>query len=354
MPKDYQDIADLLADESFIRYCKGGPPEDVARWEAFRTAGAANRDLADAARERFFALFDALAQADLAEQEARLAGKLFPEGETPVIPLHDTVRQRRFRPLLRWAAVILPLVCLAAGAWLFSSKHSSQEYHTLLGERKNFHLPDGSFVRLNAGSSLRLGKDFGDAYRDLYLEGEAFFDVKHNKDAPFIVHAADMDVRAVGTAFNVRSYGGDSTETVLIQGVVEITLKGQENRKIVLRPDHKIRWAADHAPVEQQKVRADSTLVTGLARNSDGDIPETGWVNNKLIFENETLTDIAVKLERWYGAQVVISDESLGNYRFTGTFEQEGISDVLDFCRESRHFNYKISPGEKPVVTIFR
>lgn len=355
MPLNYQEIADLLADESFIRYCKGGSPEDVARWEAFRAASATNRMLADAAQEQFLSLFNALAQADLDEQADRLAGRLFPEGETPVIPLNDAARRRRFRPLLRWAAVILPLITLGAGTWLYKSSRATLAYHTLLGERKNFHLPDGSFVRLNAGSTLRLAKDFGDSSRDLYLEGEAFFDVKHNREAPFIVHAAGMDVKAVGTAFNVRSYADDdSSEAVLVNGVVEITLKGREERKVVLQPQHKIRWRAGDAPVRPEAGRPDSSLVTGLARNSYGEVPETGWIHNKLIFEDETLAAIAIKLERWYGAQVVIADTSLRNYRFTGTFEQEGIADVLDVCREARPFSYRISPGEPQIVTIFR
>ncbi len=354
MPLHTREIADLLADESFIRYCKGGPPEEVARWEEFRAASPANQALADAAREQFLELFNALAQADLAEQEARLARRMLPADETPVVHLREPDHNRSSRLLLRWVAIIIPIVALAAGAWHYKKSGTALVYETSFGERKNFHLPDGSFVRLNAGSSLRLQKGFGAARRDLYLEGEAYFDVKHNANAAFVVHTASMDVRAIGTAFNVRSYAGDSSaETVLINGIVEVTLKGREERKVVLRPDHKIRWNADEPPGRQPGPRADKIQVKDVVRTSGGDIPETGWIHNKLIFEDETLASIAVKLERWYGVQVVIADESLRNYRFTGTFEQEGLAEVLDLFRESRHFSYRIAPGDHPVVTIF-
>lgn len=350
-----REIADLLADESFIRYCKGGPPEDVARWEAFRAVSPANHALADAAQEQFMELFNALAQADLAEQEARLARRMLSADETPVVHLHEPVRNRRSRFVLRWAAIIIPVIALAAGAWLYKKAGTSTVYQTSFGERKNFHLPDGSFVQLNAGSFLRLEKGFGAARRDLYLEGEAYFDVKHNANAAFVVHTASMDVRAIGTAFNVRSYAGDScAETVLINGIVEVTLKGPEERKVVLRPNHKIRWNARELTGRQPRPQADKIQVKDVVRTNGGDIPETGWIHNKLIFEDETLASIAVKLERWFGVRVVIKDENLRNYRFTGTFEQEGLVEILDVCQESRHFNYTITSGEHPLITIFR
>lgn len=349
-----REIADLLADESFIRFCKGGPREDVARWEEFCVASPANHALVDAAREQFLELFSVLAQADLVEQEARLLKHILPSDETLVVHLPKLIGNRRSRFMLRWAAIIIPLIALATGTWLYKKASISLVYKTSAGERKNFHLPDGSFVRLNASSSLRLGKGFSTASRDLYLEGEAYFDVKHDANAAFVVHTTSMDVRAVGTAFNVRSYADDdSTETVLINGVVEVTLKGQEERKVVLRPDHKIRWSAHEPAGLQPTPRTETIPVTDVVRNSGGDIPETGWIHNKLIFENEPLSSIAVKLERWFGVEVVIADESVRNYRFTGTFEQEGLTEVLDVCRESRHFSYRITQGEHPVVTIF-
>lgn len=351
MPPFHTEIADLLADESFINYCRGTDKEALAKWEAFCNESQANRALADAARERFVEIFNALAQADLEQQEARLSARLFSAGPAPVIPMKALPIRRKFiRNSLKWSALLIPVMSI--GFWYYLSGTRVIHFQTAMGERKNFHLPDGSFVRLNAGSTLNLCDDFGTHCRDVYLEGEAYFDVHHNDRTAFIVHTADMDIRAVGTAFNVRAYGGDrETETALLKGIVEVTLKHPQHRRIILRPDQKVQWSLHAKPVPAGK---DTTLVSGLVRTSDGDVRETDWINNKLIFDDEPLSDIAVRLERWYGVKVLIEDEELKAYHFTGTFGGENITDVLDICRESRPFSYRIIPGEQTVVRIFK
>ncbi|MES1216876.1 MAG: FecR family protein, partial [Bacteroidota bacterium] len=112
---------------------------------------------------------------------------------------------------------------------------------TKYGSRSKVELPDGSVVWLNSGSKLTYGKQFGASLREVNLSGEGFFDVVHNAGKPFIIHTAFFDIKDLGTRFNVKCYQEDkTTETSLIEGSVEVTLKKNPAKKYVLTPDYKL------------------------------------------------------------------------------------------------------------------
>ena len=166
----------------------------------------------------------------------------------------------------------------------------------------------------------------------------------------------------MGTSFNVKSYRNEKiTETSLIRGLVEVTLKESNNRTMFLYPNQKIKWEhpiAKAAYLNRSIVQnADSlnladSLKKELVLTDDGGIKEIAWKQNKLIFEDELFGDIAILLERWYGAKIEFKDEAIRNYRFTGMFEKEDLNTVLDFLKESRSFNYKIEPGEPLKINL--
>jgi len=171
-----------------------------------------------------------------------------------------------------------------------------------------------------------------------------------------------MDVKALGTAFNVRAYLNDKmTETSLIRGVVEVTLKESDNRIMLLYPNQKIRWVhamtkgAAAAPSVVQKVETLNTkdsIVRKLDVADGGSIKEIAWTENKLVFEDETLEEIARLLGRWYGVKIHFKDDAIRSYRFTGMFEKEDLNTVLDFLKESRHFNYAVEPGDPQTINF--
>jgi transmembrane sensor len=232
------------------------------------------------------------------------------------------------------------------------------------GERKNFQLPDGSVVTLNGGSKVTIGEGYGTSTRDIFLEGEAFFDVKHNKEIPFIVHTAAMDVRAVGTAFDVKAYPGEKiTETSLIRGVVEVTLKEEQHRRVLLQPNQKVQWKVQEilrGQAVNEKSKPDNNAVQeesgvqNITKTDEGEIKETAWKENKLVFTDESFTDIAVLLERWYGVKIVFADDAIRSYRFTGIFEKEELGSVLGILKESRNFSYVTIPGETIKVKLYK
>jgi transmembrane sensor len=360
MKTDKMDIADLLLDESFINYCKKSSPEDVAFWETYLIANPDRRALVEYAKENFVQLFNVLAEADLSEQTMRLKSRLDVIDTTPVIQMErlEPNKAKKIWPLLL-KITAAAAVLLIAVFFTFNYYNSTKNIKTFLaayGERKNIQLPDGSVVTLNAGSKIEIDESFDVNNRNVYLEGEAFFDVKHNVKLPFIVHTPAMDVRAVGTAFNVKAYINEKiTEASLIRGVVQVTLKENDNLTMLLYPNQKIKWeqpSAKNKSISSSKTIKENTLnitdslLKKLVVTDDGDIKEIAWKENKLIFDNELFSDIAILLERWYGAKIEFKDEELRNYRFTGVFEKEELTTVLELLKESRHFNYQSLPNK--------
>lgn len=364
------DIEDLLADESFINYCKRTSQADIARWESYLLANPDHRVYIENARARFVSLFNAMAIADRDEQEVLIKNKLIATEPAPVVQMrgYDEKKSWNLSALLlkftATAAVMLLVAYLITSRNGNSSKESLKVFVSIYGERKNFQLPDGSVVILNAGSKMKINDNYGISSRDIYLEGEAYFDVKHNKGLPFIVHTPAMDVKAVGTAFNVKAYPGEKmTETSLVRGLVEVTLKKGKNRKVLLHPNEKVQWnlqIAETGSDEMSMGKMNKTgnsgqgLLQNLTKTDGDDIKEIAWIENKLVFADESFDDIAILLERWYGVKIEFADDVIRHYRFTGIFEKEKIDAVLSFLKESKNFNYKIITGDTMTVKLFR
>jgi ferric-dicitrate binding protein FerR (iron transport regulator) len=226
------------------------------------------------------------------------------------------------------------------------------------GERKSFQFPDGTAVILNAGSEIYLNDQYAKNTREVFLKGEAFFEVQHNAAVPFIVHTASMDVKALGTAFNVKSYNNEyRTETVLIRGLIEVTLKKDNNRKLLLHPDEKVLWtenktggnAAARAP--QPKNIPEQAVIKPVKKSENGEVKELAWVQNNLAFEDEAFEDIAYQLNRWYNVNIQFESDDIKQYHFTAIFKKEKIEQVLEILRTSKNFNYRFE-GEK--ILIYR
>ncbi len=366
MKSDKMDIADLLADESFINYCRRSSQEDVVFWENYIRENPDRRLLVEYATEKYLQLFNALASADMEEQVTRLQNRLDLTEPAPIVQMDGFDRKKSNNRLsllfkLTAAAVVLAAVLFTV-KYYNNGRKSSKIFLAAYGERKNIQLPDGSEVTLNSGSKIEINESFGVSTRDVYLEGEAFFDVKHNAKLPFIVHTPAMDVKALGTAFNVKAYLNEMiTETSLIRGLVEVTLNEGDHRTMLLYPNQKIKW--EHPLTKAGNTNASTaksgdnlnvkdSLVKQLQLTDYGDIKEVAWKENKLIFEDELFSNIATSLERWYGVKIEFKDDTLRNYRFTGTYEKEDLKTVLNLLKESMNFNYTIEPGETLTVKL--
>ena len=255
------------------------------------------------------------------------------------------------------------LIIAAAGATYFltgkknavaSAQQEISSVVTKNGNRSKIVLPDGSQVWLNAGSNLDYNNStFNKDLREVTLNGEAYFDVVKNESKPFIIHTKKMDIKVVGTTFNVRSYSDEKfAEAALLKGSIEVTLKDRD-QKIVLKPNEKISVANETqkaetkpekvATVKSKPVAIPQIVVKEIKPNPTYNIiGEIAWTQNKLYFDDEALEDISHLMERWFGKKVTIANESLKTVHYTGNFENETMEEVLTYLKLSRSFNFRI------------
>lgn len=233
------------------------------------------------------------------------------------------------------------------------------EISTHNGSKTKVVLPDGSKVWLNSGSHLTYNKNFGTDHREVLLSGEAYFDVVKDTEHPFVIHTKKIDIRVLGTAFNVKSYPGDKqTETSLVRGKVEIRIHNRPDEKIVLNPNEKLVVLNNENQLKESEtkpagiVSADPivSLSRITTRPSDNVVVETAWVDNKLVFNNETFREVATKMERWYNVEFEFKDTANIHARFTGIFENETIGQALAALRITGDFNYAIK-ANKVIIT---
>jgi ferric-dicitrate binding protein FerR (iron transport regulator) len=226
------------------------------------------------------------------------------------------------------------------------------------GSKTQVKLPDGTLVILNSDSKLSYPDNFLGNTRDVTLEGEAYFDVAHNKQKPFIIHSKTMDVKVLGTVFDVKAYANDATtEASLIKGSIEVTIKNSTQQKIMLKPREKIivqnAITEDAELNNQQKEDKSSPLISVKDIDydkADSVATDIAWLQNKLVFSNETFANIAILLERKFAKKIIIKTDSLKHLVFTGKFNDEGINQILKALQLSHRFNYK---EENDTITIY-
>jgi ferric-dicitrate binding protein FerR (iron transport regulator) len=245
------------------------------------------------------------------------------------------------------------LVSVAGLVWKFSHrKHpeplavrQDSEVSTSPGNKTRLVLPDSSIVWLNAGSRITYKEQFGITHRNTTLSGEAYFEVKKSS-IPFTIHANHVEIKVLGTVFNVKSYPNDkTTETTLIDGQVEVSLDKRPGQKFILKPNEKLIVAnnMEETAIPHATQKSEPMVVLGsLTHASDETIIETSWVKNKLIFQDESFEEMARKMERWYDVIIEIPSEKIARMRVTGTFEKETVKQALDALQIAFRFNYFI------------
>ncbi|PKP39458.1 MAG: hypothetical protein CVT98_01710 [Bacteroidetes bacterium HGW-Bacteroidetes-15] len=183
------------------------------------------------------------------------------------------------------------------------------------GVRSEVFLPDGSRVWLNSGSKLTFNKKFDKNTRELKLTGEAFFNISHNPSRPLIVKTDEADIEVLGTRFNVISIPSQQKwEATLVSGSIRVSPSNKKSSKpISLKPGEKALW---------NKLKQDFDVEQANTFNT------IRWVNNQLVFENETFGSLAKQLELTFGVKIIIPSSLANSYRFTATFTDESIFEM--------------------------
>lgn len=253
--------------------------------------------------------------------------------------------KREFVNWYRIAAVIAFCICSFAAYYFFpdnsAGKNDITEWKVLQtpsGDKSKIILEDGTQVNLNSRTQLKYPASFSRKNREVYLNGEAFFDVKKDAEHPFIIHTKHMSIRVLGTAFDVKVYEDDSfIETTLVRGLIQITLNNKPAEKIILKPNQKFTLA------DKNNVNYAIVPLTyyNSKDSSSNSIMETSWLNDRLVFKNQTFVSIARDAERKYGVEIKFKDEKKKDYTFTGKFEKESIDELLNALRYIENFSYK-------------
>lgn len=209
------------------------------------------------------------------------------------------------------------------------------------GKIFNITLSDGTHVYLNSGSSLKFPVQFiKGKKREVFLEGEAFFDVTKDKSHPFVVNADDVRVKVLGTKFNVSSYTEDKTvNTVLVEGSVALSSSGKPTDKTMLKPGFK--GAFDKS----------GTAVFSLEKVDTRQY--TNWMKGEIAFKGIGFKEIARKLERTYNVSITNNNKELDAVKFSGSFDRniESINEVMDVMSKIYSFEYKITKTNAITIT---
>jgi ferric-dicitrate binding protein FerR (iron transport regulator) len=199
------------------------------------------------------------------------------------------------------------------------------------GEGKKITLADGTVVSLNAGSTLIYPKSFFSVgTRTVFLTGEANFSVAKNPDKPFIVRTKFIDVRALGTKFNVQSYpNGEYTKTTLIEGSVKVNLEEERHKSFILKPNNQLTYS--HQDKDVTILDVDAAKIAS-------------WEEGYLIFQNVTFNEIAKTLERRYNVNMSYDSHKLNEQSYNVKFNpNEPIEEVMDvLCKLTNNSSYKI------------
>ncbi|MDO5969541.1 DUF4974 domain-containing protein [Flavivirga aquimarina] len=212
-------------------------------------------------------------------------------------------------------------------------------YNTLFvpyGKKFEIQLSEGTTVFLNSGTTFKYPVEFLEGKdRLVYVEGEAFFEVEKDEEHPFIVNANDINIRVLGTKFNVSSYKEDmSINTVLVEGAVNLYDKESTystKTAIVLKPGYKATWNKSNNEALIEKV--DVKLYSA-------------WIDGKIVFRHMAFNEIIKILERHYNVDIVNNNKVLGDKFFTANFDIESIDQVLKSFNENHSIAYSIENNQ--------
>jgi ferric-dicitrate binding protein FerR (iron transport regulator) len=258
-------------------------------------------------------------------------------------PLQKRETQSR-KFITSWVVRIAAVLLIGFGISLYFFSRSNQTVWDSLtyqvkenakGERSKITLSDGTTVWLNADSKLSYPAEFAADTREVYLIGEAFFDVTKNSSRPFIIHLKEGDVRVLGTSFNIKAFDDEPVvETSVVTGKVAfipIEKRAVEKDTVLLTPNFKVVYTKKFKRVSKEKTNG---------------AEDKAWVEGKLVFKSMRFADIGKVLERTYGKRVIFDNTDLKNCRLTGTFQNNSLEEVMSLFAETKDYTYSITGSE--------
>lgn len=290
-----------------------------------------------------FQLYWEMSRQDLSEKRREVLNRI--ESEIALEELADQSKVptgfgNRYLTYLKYAAV-LAVVFLSAllvnniePPTEFVPSISYIEKVSAAGQKMTIRLPDGSSVKLNSESKLIFPSQFTGGKREVVLFGEAFFDVTRDESSPFLIKTADMSVQVLGTSFVVRAFSGGSNQFVAVKtGEVKV-----------------INSATSDSVQLTQNLIAHLSKRTGFSEVSSVDEHLVfGWIDQKLVFKDHTITEVFDTIEKWYGVEVNNAESINSDKSFTALFENPTLKEVMGSLSHMYQFKYETNDN---VITI--
>lgn len=324
---------DFVLDDSFVNFATNKNQADIAKWEKWFLQNPENSEIALKAKILISQLRfkkQELSDDFVSDEWLKLSIRLH---------LHEISQPRNNRTIFikrmgQYAAAVSILMLFASAFYYFTSSSKKdrnivyQELIVKKGEVKNVLLSDGTMVFINSDSKLKYEENFGEKPREVYLEGEAWFDVNHNADIPFIVHTQENDITVLGTAFNVYAYPNENTfRASLERGKISVsccnneTVELKENQTYLFFKNSKETKICDTENTQSY----------------------SSWKVGETVFRNQPFTEILLNLERSHNVTFNLLNEKVADIKFTGNFStKDDIITILEVIKLPMAFEYEI------------
>lgn len=260
------------------------------------------------------------------------------------ISIDEIPQKKSWKPALRIAASVALILGLT---WFFYQQNETAdvgqpsiqlvEKRTSAGQKLSVILPDGSKVRLNAGSEISYVEGFNKAIREVHLKGEGFFEVIKNPKKPFKVVTENMTTTVLGTSFNVDAY--DQSEKVTVAtGKVEVALRKNtttNGAKVYITPKEQATITASGDGLNVNTVELDDVLA---------------WKDNRLVFRNVSLLEASEELEKWFGVEIRFANDKIKECKFSNEYSNEALENILKELKFILNVEYEMSDGN--IITL--
>ena len=316
-----------MSEELLIRFLtRTCTPEELLEVEKWMSTDQANADWLFG-MERVWSLKDVLHYSDRKEIEA--AYRRFIQTISQAKPKQAVIR-KLYPGWVRYAAAVAIVCLLAANVYQALLNKPSDELAANIvevptGQRVTITLADGTKVWLNSGSILSYPAKFDQKNRTVRLDGEGYFEVTADAKHPFVVHTAALDVKVLGTKFNVQAYPDEDIAVSLFEGQLHVQAGAQS---AVMAADELVTW----------------TKEAGLLHHKNREVRHAAhWTSGELMFIDERLADIAKSLERHFGVTIVFDAPELADERFTCRTQPDATLDqVLTLLKSTKKLNYSL------------
>jgi ferric-dicitrate binding protein FerR (iron transport regulator) len=338
-------IEDLLTDQSFRRFVLNPHQGDYAAWEDWLNCNEENKRLYLEARQLIMDFYNPLSQEEFESQSIEFIRRInvTKSEQKDIVSLYEQRNPKHRRIWVKYAAAILFLMVSAFMIMLYSQNFfrltkelslTSQiiEKATTTGQKMTIVFPDGTLVKLNSESTISYPEEFSKECREVTLIGEAYFDVAHYDDWPFVVKSEGAETMVRGTEFNVTAYPeAENSIIALVSGSVHVRTQGKQS--VMLEP----------MQMATVKKRQQDLMV------SDFDLLQvTGWKDNVIVFKKATFSEIQSTLERWYGVKFIYDNIPRFEGGYTGNFADESLESIL-IGIGSNKFDFEIT-GKKVYI----